>query len=112
MSKEGKDWQAVKRTSTLSDKHNPQMVVNGNKIYYTWHEADGPNWRKARYQIWTAHMNVDGTGWEATQKTFTPFDKYPPNYRSIISGVSAYDIETLKMYPMSMSSGSSKSSIV
>lgn len=78
MNREGKNWQMVKRTHSPFDKHNPQMLVYGNRIYFTWHEADGPDWRKSRYQIWTAEMNLDGTRWQAIQRTSTPFDKYTP----------------------------------
>jgi hypothetical protein len=75
---DGKGWQEVKRTNTRFEKHNPQLQVDEGRIYYTWHEADGPDWQKARYQIWTSQMNIDGTGWLATQRTFAGFDKYTP----------------------------------
>jgi hypothetical protein len=75
---DGKGWQEVKRTNTPFDRHNPQLQVHEGIIYYTWHEADGPDWQKARYQIWTAHMNIDGTGWRAIQRTMAGFDKYTP----------------------------------
>ena len=78
MNRDGTGWQATKRTNSPYDKHNPQFQVNGGRIYLTWHEVDGPDWRKARYQIWTADINVDGTGWQAIQRTTSPFDKYTP----------------------------------
>ena len=78
MNRDGTGWEAVKRTATPQDKHNPKFKVDEVKIYFTWHEADGPDWRKARYQIWTAQMSIDGTGWQAIQRTNTPFDKYTP----------------------------------
>jgi hypothetical protein len=78
MNRDGTGWQAFKRTTTPFDKHNPQMEVHGGKIYLTWHEADRPDWRKAWYQIWTAGMNIDGTGWQATKRTISPIDKYTP----------------------------------
>jgi hypothetical protein len=52
--------------------------VEGDKIYFTWHEADSPDSRKARYQIWTAAMNIEGTGWQAIQRTSASYDKYTP----------------------------------
>jgi hypothetical protein len=52
--------------------------LNGGKIYYAWHEADGADFRKARYQIWTAQMNIEGTNWRETQRTNTAVDKYTP----------------------------------
>jgi hypothetical protein len=78
MTRNGSAWEAAKRTSTPFDKHNPQLQVNGERIHFAWHEADGPDWRKARYQIWTAEMKVDGTGWQATKRTTSLFDKYTP----------------------------------
>jgi hypothetical protein len=78
MRHDGSAWEALKRTSTPFDKHNPQFQVDGGRIFFTWHEADGPDWRKARYQIWTAEMKLDGTGWQATKRTTSPFEKYTP----------------------------------
>ena len=76
--RDGTGWQAIKKTATPFDKHNPQFQVAGERIYFAWHEADGPDSRKARYQIWTATMNIDGTGWQSVQRTNTPLDKYTP----------------------------------
>ncbi len=78
MNRNGTEWQAIKRTNTPYDKHNPRLQLSRDKIYYTWHEADEPDFRKARYQIWTAEVNVDGTGWKAVRRTISPFDKYTP----------------------------------
>ena len=78
INRDGTGWQAVKRTDSPYDKHNPQFQISGGRIYLAWHEADGPDWQKARYQIWTAEMNIDGTGWRATKRTTSPFDKYTP----------------------------------
>ena len=79
---DGTGWQAVKQTNSPYDKHNPQLYSDGGKIHYTWHQADGSDSRKARYQIWTAQMNIDGSGWQATQRTESPFDKYTPKLQS------------------------------
>jgi len=76
--RDGTGWQAIKKTATPFDKHNPQFQAAGERIYFAWHEADGPESRKARYQIWTATMNIDGTGWQSVQRTNTPLDKYTP----------------------------------
>ncbi len=78
MNLDGTGWQAMKQTSSPRDKHNPQFQVNGERIYLAWHESDGLDWRKTRYQIWTAETNVDGSGWQAIQRTNTLFDKYTP----------------------------------
>ncbi len=83
MNRDGTGWQAFKRTTTPLDKHNPQLEVHGGKIYLTWHEADRPDWRKAKYQIWTATMKIDGTGWQAIRRTSTPFDKYTPQLQGV-----------------------------
>jgi len=82
MNRDGAGWQANKRTSSPNDKHNPQLHVDGDEIHYTWHEADRPDFRKARYQIWTAQMNIDGSEWQAIQRTFSPFDKYTPQFQA------------------------------
>jgi hypothetical protein len=78
MDRNGAGWRATKRTNSPYDKHNPQLQVHRDKIYYAWHEADGSDYRKSRYQIWTAQMNIDETGWHAIRRTSTPFDKYTP----------------------------------
>jgi hypothetical protein len=83
MNRDGTGWQAFRRTTTPFDKHNPQMEVHGGKIYLTWHEADHPDWQKAKYQIWTACVNIDGTGWQAIQRTNTPLDKYTPQLQGV-----------------------------
>ncbi|NWF53751.1 MAG: hypothetical protein HXY45_03040 [Syntrophaceae bacterium] len=78
MNRDGTGWEAVKRTATPYDKHNPQFQVGEGKIFFAWHEADRSDFRRGRYQVWTAQMKRDGTGWQATQRTATPFDKYTP----------------------------------
>jgi len=78
MNQDGTGWQSINQTTSPQDKHNPQLQINGGKIYLTWHEADGLDWQKARYQIWTSEMNIDGTGWQATKRTTSLFDKYTP----------------------------------
>ncbi len=83
MNHDGAGWQAVNRTNSPEDKHNPRLQVNGGKIYYAWHEADGPDFRKAKYQVWTAQMNIDGSEWQAIQRTTTPFDKYTPQLKVV-----------------------------
>jgi hypothetical protein len=70
----GTGWKAEKRTSGQFDKVFPQLYVGGNKIYYVWQQLDVTKNR----QIWTAEMNLDGSGWEAVQRTNTPSDKQFP----------------------------------
>jgi hypothetical protein len=83
MNRDGTGWQSNKQTTSLQDKHNPQLQINGGKAYLAWHETDGPIWQKARYQIWTAQMNIDGTGWRAIQRTFAGFDKFTPQLQVV-----------------------------
>ena len=80
---DGTGWQAVKRTNSPYDKHNPQLYLERGKIFYAWHQADGSDFRKAKYQIWTAQMNIDGSEWQAIQRTETPLDKYTPQLQSV-----------------------------
>jgi hypothetical protein len=49
---------------TPSTGYQPQFQAFGDKIYYVWHEYDGPS-----RQIFTAEMNIDGAGWKAKQRT-------------------------------------------
>ncbi|MBS3918326.1 MAG: hypothetical protein KG012_05515 [Deltaproteobacteria bacterium] len=58
---------------TPSTGYQPQFQVSGNKIYYVWHEYDGPY-----RQIFTAEMNTDGTGWRSEKRTSGQFDKVFP----------------------------------
>ena len=64
--------------NTPFDKQFPQLQAVDNKIYYTWNESDG----KYR-QIWTAEMNMDGTGWNATKQTSSPFGKFEPQLQVV-----------------------------
>jgi len=49
---------------TPSAGYQPQFQVSGNEIYYVWHEYDGPY-----RQIFTAEMNINGTGRKAEKRT-------------------------------------------
>jgi hypothetical protein len=70
---------------TRSTGYQPQFQVSGNKIYYVWHEYDGPY-----RQIFTAEMNIDGTGWKAEKKTSGQFDKVFPQLH--VAGGKIYTI--------------------
>jgi hypothetical protein len=63
---------------TPSTGYQPQLQVSGNKIYYVWHEYDGPF-----RQIFTAEMNTDGTGWKAEKRTSGQFDKVFPQLQVV-----------------------------
>ena len=58
---------------TPSTGYQPQFQIFGDKIYSVWHEYDGPF-----RQIFTAEMNMDGTGWKAEKRTSGQFDKVFP----------------------------------
>jgi len=63
---------------TPSTGYQPQFQVSGNRIYYVWHEYDGPF-----RQIFTAEMNTDGTGWKAEKRTSGQFDKVFPQLQVV-----------------------------
>jgi hypothetical protein len=63
---------------TLSTGYQPQFQVSGNKIYYVWHQYDGPF-----RQIFTAEMKTDGTGWKAEKRTSGQFDKVFPQLQVV-----------------------------
>ncbi len=58
--------------------YQPQFQVSGDKIYYVWHEYDGPY-----RQIFTAEMNINGTGWKAEKRTSGQFDKVFPQLQVV-----------------------------
>ncbi|MEW6096618.1 MAG: hypothetical protein AB1567_08845 [bacterium] len=62
---DGTNLTTTQRTSGGKDKFYPQLQVFENKVYFVWQEKDASD----VYQIWTAVMNLDGTGWTATQRT-------------------------------------------
>jgi len=53
--------------------------VVGDTIYYVWAESDGsePN-GPGYWQIWTAGMRTDGSGWTATKRTTSAYSKWLP----------------------------------
>jgi hypothetical protein len=65
-------------TRTSSTGYQPQFQVSGNKIYYVWHEYDGPF-----RQIFTAEVNIDGTDWRAEKRTSGRFDKVFPQLQVV-----------------------------
>jgi len=79
MNIDGMGWRAEKRTSGQYDKVFPQLQVVENKIYYVRQQPDASKNR----QIWTAEMNLDGTGWRAIKKTSTPFEKFEPQFQVV-----------------------------
>ncbi|WHH58491.1 hypothetical protein [Petroclostridium sp. X23] len=66
----------VIETKTAGDKHKawPQLQIVGDKIYYVFHGLDIND----EYQIWTAEMNINGTGFTATQRTTGNYSKIFP----------------------------------
>jgi hypothetical protein len=69
------DFHPVRTSST---GYQPQFQVSGSKIYYVWHEYDGPF-----RQIFTAKMAIDGRGWEAEKRTSGQYDKVFPQLQVV-----------------------------
>ena len=86
MNIDGTGWVATKRTTSAFSKESPQLQVTDTKIYYTWQEYDSNFF----YQIWTAEINIDGTGWVATQRTTSAFSKYYLQFQ--VTGTKIYCI--------------------
>lgn len=63
---------------TPSTGYQPQFQVSGSKIYFVWHEYDGPF-----RQIFTAEINLDGTGWKAEKRTSGQYDKVFPQIQVV-----------------------------
>jgi hypothetical protein len=63
---------------TPSTGYQPQFQVSGNRIYYVYHEYDGPF-----RQIFTAEMNIDRTGWKAEKRTSGQYDKTFPQFQIV-----------------------------
>jgi hypothetical protein len=78
MDTDGTGWSANQRTAGTHERHEPQLQVVGNKIYYVWVEYDGSD-----VQIWTGKMNTNGTGWVATQRTTSANNKYEPQLQVV-----------------------------
>lgn len=62
---------------TPSTGYQPQFQAHGKKLYFVWHEYDGPF-----RQIFTAEMNADGTAWKARKRTSGQFDKVFPQLQA------------------------------
>jgi len=65
--------------SSTSPYEDPQLQVVGNKIYYVSFHKDAAGY----YQIWTAEMNTDGSGWTANRRTSTATSKYNPQLQVV-----------------------------
>jgi|GEM_PF-641966 len=84
MNTDGTGFTATKRTTAASNMvQSPQLEVVGTKIYYVWQQSDG-----SYVQIWTAEMNTDGTGFAATKRTTSPYDKWGPQMQ--VEGTKIY----------------------
>ena len=63
---------------TPSTGYQPQFQVSANKAYYVWHKYDGPC-----RQIFTAEMNINGTGPGGEKRTRSPYGKYDPQFQIV-----------------------------
>jgi hypothetical protein len=65
---DGSDWKTTQRTFEKSGYRTEQEAnhqVADGKIYYGWMEKDAKN----KWQLWTAISNIDGSHFQATQRT-------------------------------------------
>jgi hypothetical protein len=83
MNTDGTGWSATERTDSAYSKMCPQLQVVDNKIYYIWTEEDD----SSNYQIWTAEMNTNGTGWAATKRTTSAYDKWGSQLQVVVSKI-------------------------
>gem|GEM_PF-6650948 len=83
--RDGSGWSSTQRTNFTS-KHQSKLTegharfrVAGDKYYIAWsYPDDGGTW-----QIWTAEMNTDGTGWTQTQRTTGSPSKWRPELQVV-----------------------------
>lgn len=71
MNLDGTGWSAAQRTTSNYNKSYPQLQVVGDWIYYVWFETDA----SGKTQIWTAFMNLDGSGFSPVKRTTTGYNK-------------------------------------
>jgi len=74
MDTDGNNFVATKRTASAYDKRAPQMQIVDDKIYFVWYSDYGAEY----YQIATATMNIDGSGWTTTKRTTSDYHKMYP----------------------------------
>jgi hypothetical protein len=65
---DGTGWTATQRTSSSRQKYFPQLQVVGNTIYYAWCEQQTSSGTDP-YDLWTAEMDTNQTGWSATKRS-------------------------------------------
>jgi len=63
---------------TSSTGYQPRLQVSGNKIYFVWHDYDGPS-----RQIFTGEMSLEGTGWKSEKRTKGKYDKTFPQFQVV-----------------------------
>ena len=94
MNTDGTGWSETQRTTNDEYKEVPQLQVDGTKIYYVWDGDDGTG----TYQIYTAEMNTDGTGWSEAKRTTSAIGYYAPQLQA--SGENMYyvfqEVDTIR----------------
>jgi hypothetical protein len=85
MNLDGSNWNAVQRTNytawyggKMTEGH-VRFRIAGDKYYAAWSYPD----ENGYWQIWTAEMNVDGTDWQAVQRTTGAPSKWRPELQVV-----------------------------
>jgi hypothetical protein len=85
MDPDGTNWNAVQRTNyaawyggKMTEGH-VRFRIAGDKYYTAWSYPD----ENGYWQVWTAEMNVDGTGWQAVQRTTGAPSKWRPELQVV-----------------------------
>jgi hypothetical protein len=83
--RDGTGWTTTQRTN-YSSKYQSKLVeghvrlrIAGDKYYIAWSYPDEDGY----WQIWTAEMNTDGTGWTQIQRTTGSPSKWRPELQMI-----------------------------
>ena len=85
MNTDGTGWTTTQRTS-YSTKYQGKLTeghvrlrIAGDKYFISWSYPDDEGY----WQIWTAEMNTDGTGWTQTQRTTGSPSKWRPELQVV-----------------------------
>jgi hypothetical protein len=86
MNTDGTGWTTTQRTNYTTfkseyklDEGHVHFRVAGNKAHYCWSYPDDAG----IWQIWTAEMDLDGTNWQATQRTTGLPSKWRPELQIV-----------------------------
>jgi hypothetical protein len=68
MNTDGSGFSYTEQTSSSRQKYFPQLHVVGDKIYYVWCQQQTSS-STDPYDLWTAEMDTNQTGWSATKRS-------------------------------------------